>query len=167
MHLESTLINSPVGIIEISGSVNGIRSILFLDSAGESTAVPECLQVCVNQLNEYFDNKRQKFDLKLDPMGTDFQLRVWEQLQHIPFGITISYLELARMTGNESNTRAVGNANGMNKLNIVVPCHRVIGSNGKLTGYGGGLWRKEFLLKFEMGNSMPGLFAGIENSAVL
>jgi methylated-DNA-[protein]-cysteine S-methyltransferase len=164
MHLESTLINSPVGIIEISGSADGIRSILFMDSKIKTTPVPECLQVCVDQLNEYFDNKRQQFDLKLDPQGTDFQLRVWEQLQHIPFGTTISYLELARMTGKESNTRAVGNANGRNKLNIVVPCHRVIGSNGKLTGYGGGLWRKEYLLKLEMGNSIPGLFAGIENS---
>jgi len=164
MHLESTLINSPVGIIEISGSANGIRSIIFMDSEIKTTPVPECLQVCVDQLNEYFDNKRQQFDLKLDPRGTDFQLRVWEQLQNIPFGTTISYLELARMTGKESNTRAVGNANGRNKLNIVVPCHRVIGSNGKLTGYGGGLWRKEYLLKLEMGNSIPGLFAGIENS---
>jgi methylated-DNA-[protein]-cysteine S-methyltransferase len=85
---------------------------------------------------------------------------VWEQLKLIPFGKTISYLELARMTGNASNTRAVGNANGKNKINIVVPCHRVIGSNGKLTGYGGGLWRKEILLRFEMGTQMPGLFAG-------
>lgn len=164
MPLESALINSPVGIIEISGSTDGIRSVLFLDAEIETTPVPGCLQACVNQLNEYFNNKRQQFDLKLDPEGTDFQLRVWKQLQNIPFGTTISYLELARLTGNESNTRAVGNANGRNKLNIVVPCHRVIGSNGKLTGYGGGLWRKEYLLKFEMGNSIPGLFAGIENS---
>lgn len=159
MNLESARIHSPVGIIEISGSNNGIRSIIFLDSKSEPTIVPVCLQECVNQLSEYFAGKRKQFDLSLDPRGTEFQLIVWEKLQQIPFGKTISYLDLARMTGNETNTRAVGNANGKNKINIVVPCHRVIGSNGKLTGYGGGLWRKEILLKLEMGNKMPGLFA--------
>lgn len=159
MILESACIKSPVGIIEISGSDIGIRSIIFLDSKSEPTIVPVCLQECVNQLNEYFAGKRKQFDLKLDPRGTEFQLIVWEKLQRIPFGKTISYLDLARITGSETNTRAVGNANGKNKINIVVPCHRVIGSNGKLTGYGGGLWRKEILLKLEMGNKMPGLFA--------
>ena len=158
-NIESTRIQSPVGTIEISGSENGIRSILFLDSKFETAPVPECLKECVNQLTEYFEGTRKQFDLTIDPSGTDFQLKVWEKLQLIPFGKTISYLELARMTGSETNTRAVGNANGKNKINIVVPCHRVIGSNGKLTGYGGGLWRKEILLKFEMGDSMPGLFA--------
>lgn len=161
MSLESARIQSPVGIIEISGSDDGIRSIIFLDNDSEPTTVPPCIQECVNQLNEYFDGKREQFDLKLDPRGTEFQLKVWEKLQQIPFGETISYLDLARMTGSETNTRAVGNANGKNKINIVVPCHRVIGSNGKLTGYGGGLWRKEILLKLEMGGSLPGLFAGL------
>jgi methylated-DNA-[protein]-cysteine S-methyltransferase len=160
MNLESARILSPVGIIEISGSDDGIRSIIFRDKESEPTPVPANLQECADQLNEYFAGKRQSFHLKLDPRGTEFQLKVWEQLQHIPFGKTISYLELARMTGRESNTRAVGNANGKNKINIVIPCHRVIGSNGKLTGYGGGLWRKEILLKLEIGTSMPGLFEG-------
>ncbi|MEI6059649.1 MAG: methylated-DNA--[protein]-cysteine S-methyltransferase [Bacteroidota bacterium] len=160
MDLETACIQSMVGSIQISGSDRGIRSVLFLDEKTVSSAVPGCLQACVTQLNEYFSGKRQVFDLRLDPQGTEFQLEVWEKLTSIPFGKTISYLELARMTGNEANTRAVGNANGKNKINIVVPCHRVIGSNGKLTGYGGGLWRKEILLKFEMGNTMPGLFAG-------
>jgi methylated-DNA-[protein]-cysteine S-methyltransferase len=163
MNLESARIKSPVGIIEISGSEKGIRSILFLDNETEPSSVPSCLNECVNQLHAYFEGKRIYFDLKLDPKGTEFQLKVWDKLQQIPFGKTISYLELARMTGSETNTRAVGNANGKNKINIVVPCHRVIGSNGKLTGYGGGLWRKEILLKLEMGNTMPGLFAGIDN----
>jgi methylated-DNA-[protein]-cysteine S-methyltransferase len=152
---------SPVGTLMISGSEAGIRSILFMDTETEASQVPECLQDCVDQLNEYFSGQRMQFNLTLDPFGTDFQLKVWAHLQQIPFGKTISYLELARMTGSETNTRAVGNANGKNKINIVVPCHRVIGSNGKLTGYGGGLWRKEILLKLEMGNSLPGLFAGI------
>lgn len=162
MKLESARIQSPVGVLEITGSENGIRSILFLNEKHDSTEIPDCLQDCVNQLNDYFSGKRQQFELKLDPVGTDFQILVWEKLRTIPFGKTISYLELARLTGSETNTRAVGNANGKNKINIIVPCHRVIGSNGKLTGYGGGLWRKEILLKFEIGNSMPGLFAGIQ-----
>ena len=162
MSLESVFIQSPVGILEIAGSADGIRSILFINEAIEPTEVPPALQDCVNQLNEYFTRTRKQFDLVLDPVGTDFQLKVWEKLQTIPFGKTISYLDLARLTGSETNTRAVGNANGKNKINIVVPCHRVIGSNGKLTGYGGGLWRKEILLKLEMGKSMPGLFAETE-----
>ena len=161
MSLSVTHIQSPVGTIEISGTDQGIRSILFQGGDSDAAVVPDCLQECVTQLNEYFNNQRREFDLKLDPEGTDFQLKVWEKLQLIPFGKTISYLELARMTGSETNTRAVGNANGRNKINIVVPCHRVIGSNGKLTGYGGGLWRKEILLKLEMGDTMPGLFAGL------
>jgi len=160
MNLAKAYIHSSVGTIEICGSEKGIRSILFLETDFEVSTITDCLNDCVNQLTEYFDGNRKHFDLTLDPQGTDFQLKVWEQLKLIPFGKTISYRELARMTGNESNTRAVGNANGKNKLNIVVPCHRVIGSNGKLTGYGGGLWRKEILLKFEMGNDMPGLFSG-------
>jgi methylated-DNA-[protein]-cysteine S-methyltransferase len=161
MSLSVTHIQSPVGTIEISGTDQGIRSILFQSGDSDPTVVPDCLQECVTQLKEYFSGQRQQFDLKLDPEGTDFQLKVWEKLQLIPFGKTISYLELARMTGSETNTRAVGNANGRNKINIVVSCHRVIGSNGKLTGYGGGLWRKEILLKLEMGDTMPGLFAGL------
>jgi methylated-DNA-[protein]-cysteine S-methyltransferase len=159
MDLESARIESLVGILEISGSEAGIRSILFVDDAHKQTPIPLCLLECVTQLNEYFEGKRKHFDLKLDPEGTEFRLKVWEKLQQIPFGKTISYLELARMTGSEANTRAVGNANGKNKINIVVPCHRVIGSNGKLTGYGGGLWRKEILLKLESGDTLPGLFA--------
>jgi methylated-DNA-[protein]-cysteine S-methyltransferase len=161
MNSVSTNIQSPVGIIKISGSEAGIRSILFSDDKLEPAPVPECLEEVVKQLSEYFAGIRKIFDVKLDPVGTAFQLIVWEKLQSIPFGKTISYLDLARMTGSETNTRAVGNANGKNKINIIVPCHRVIGSNGKLTGYGGGLWRKEILLKLEMGNTLPGLFAGL------
>jgi methylated-DNA-[protein]-cysteine S-methyltransferase len=162
MTLELARIKSPIGILEISGSEIGIRSIIFIDADVDTTDVPLYLQDCVTQLNDYFAGKRKNFDLLLDPVGTDFQLKVWEKLRTIPFGKTISYLDLAKLTGSETNTRAVGNANGKNKINIVVPCHRVIGSNGKLTGYGGGLWRKEILLKFEIGNEMPGLFAGIQ-----
>lgn len=163
MNLESARIQSPVGIIEITGSKTGVRSVIFIDNDSEPNPIPVCLQECVSQLNEYFAGKRQQFDITLDPQGTDFQRRVWEKLQLIPYGKTISYIELARMTGSETYTRAVANANAKNKINILVPCHRVIGTNGKLTGYGGGLWRKEILLKLEMGDSMGGLFAGNEN----
>jgi methylated-DNA-[protein]-cysteine S-methyltransferase len=160
MLIESTCIHSPVGTIEISGNLEGIYSILFTENDCFESPIPVCLVECVTQLNEYFSGKRTEFDLKINPQGTEFQLNVWEKLQSIPYGETISYLDLARMTGNAKNTRAVGNANGKNRINIIVPCHRVIGSNGKLTGYGGGLWRKELLLKFEMGNVLPGLFGG-------
>ena len=121
MQLESARISSPVGILEITGSLQGIRSIMFIDENSEQTTIPDILQECANQLSEYFAGTRRKFDLLLDPVGTDFQLRVWQQLVTIPFGNTISYLELARLTGSEFNTRAVGNANGKNKINIVVP----------------------------------------------
>lgn len=163
MQLQSVHINSPVGAIEICGSEQGIRSIIFVDGENESTPVPACLHECAIQLKEYFAGQRKHFELDLDPRGTAFQLQVWEKLRLIPYGKTITYLELARMTGSETNTRAVGNANGKNQINIVIPCHRVIGSNGKLTGYGGGLWRKEFLLRLEMGDDLPGLFAGTED----
>lgn len=158
MQTEEAIIQSPVGSISIGGSENGVQFITFLDQPKPSTIIPECLRECAVQLSEYFEGKRKIFDLRLDAQGTDFQKLVWKQLVKIPFGKTISYIELARMTGSELNTRAVGNANGKNPLNIVVPCHRVIGSNGQLTGYGGGLWRKEFLLKYEAGNTPTGLF---------
>lgn len=157
---ESVCIQSPVGPIEITGSSEGISSIIFLEEAGGVKGpIPACLEDCVNQLNEYFKGERTEFNLKIAPQGTEFQLLVWEKLRLIPFGKTISYLELARMTGSEKNTRAVGNANGKNRINIVVPCHRVIGISGKLTGYGGGLWRKATLLRLELENSYPGLFS--------
>jgi methylated-DNA-[protein]-cysteine S-methyltransferase len=101
------------------------------------------------QLAAYFDGDLTEFDLPLSPAGTDFQLRVWEGLQAIPYGETVSYGELARRLGNPSASRAVGLANGKNPISIVVPCHRVIGANGSLTGYGGGLDRKRFLLGLE------------------
>ncbi len=101
------------------------------------------------QLQEYFDGTRTTFDLPLNPSGTDFQRRVWQKLQAIPFGVTISYGELARRIGDPNASRAVGLANGRNPLSIVIPCHRVIGANGKLTGYAGGIERKQWLLKFE------------------
>jgi methylated-DNA-[protein]-cysteine S-methyltransferase len=107
--------------------------------------------VVARQIEEFFAGRRHTFDLALAPKGTDFQKRVWTELCHIPFGETISYGELARRIGNPAASRAVGHANGQNPISVIVPCHRVIGANGKLTGYGGGLDLKEKLLTWERG----------------
>jgi methylated-DNA-[protein]-cysteine S-methyltransferase len=104
---------------------------------------------CIQQLIEYFEGKRKNFDLNLQLSGTDFQKRVWKELLNIPYGGTISYRQLAERTGDVKNIRASASANGKNNFVIVIPCHRVTGSSGKLTGYSGGLWRKEWLLEHE------------------
>jgi len=104
---------------------------------------------CVEQLIQYFNGQRRVFELPLNQPGTPFQQGVWNELVLIPFAKTISYLDLARKTGDTKATRAVANANGRNNIAIIVPCHRVIGSNGELTGYAGGLWRKKWLLEHE------------------
>lgn len=156
--------NSPIGLIKITGSENGIRSVDFVDEQASPEGVPgglltehsqkdsqshPILDACVLQLDEYFKNKRKEFTVKLNPEGTEFQKIVWNELLKIPFGRTVSYMELAKSIGDVKAIRAVGAANGKNKIAIIIPCHRVIGSNGKLTGYAGGLWRKEWLLKHE------------------
>lgn len=146
-----TYYHSEIGIIEIAGTETGIETILFVEKAdvNNSLSVPTVLEECRQQIEEYFQAGRREFSVKLLPKGTDFQLQVWEKLREIPFGQTWSYRQLAIAIGNEKAVRAVGNANSKNKLNIIVPCHRVIGSNGTLTGYAGGLWRKKWLLKHE------------------
>lgn len=106
------------------------------------------------QLKEYFKGKRKEFDISLDLVGTDFQKKVWKSLMQIPYGSTISYGEQAKRIGKPKAVRAVANANAKNKISIILPCHRVIGANGKLTGYGGGLWRKEKLLELEKQHSV-------------
>ncbi|MFQ5640722.1 MAG: methylated-DNA--[protein]-cysteine S-methyltransferase [bacterium] len=141
---------SPIGYFEITGSVEGLHSLEFLDedSVPESE-VPLCLITCFEQLDEYFAGTRTEFNLRLKPKGTDFQNRVWQQLLKIPFGKTVSYLDIAKALGNEKAIRAVGAANGRNRIPVIIPCHRVIGSDGSLIGFGGGIWRKEFLLRHE------------------
>lgn len=158
MNVEKAYIQSPVGIIQIAGNKNGICSLLYTDERIQPSHVPESLLECVQQLEEYFAGTRKQFSVVINPDGTDFQLKVWSQLLTIPYAKTITYLDLALLTGSKYNTRAVGNANGKNKLNIIVPCHRVIGASGKLTGYGGGLWRKEWLLRHEKSHQPEGLF---------
>lgn len=144
---------SPIGIIEIMGSDEAISSVMFLEENikinllhGETPAV---LVECYKQLEEYFKGQRYEFTFQYEFEGTEFQKTVWKTLTKIPYGETVSYRDLALLIENEKAIRAVGNANGKNKLSIVIPCHRIIGSNGKLTGYAGGLWRKEWLLNHE------------------
>ncbi|TYB69541.1 methylated-DNA--[protein]-cysteine S-methyltransferase [Bizionia gelidisalsuginis] len=156
---DTCCINSPLGITKITGNRNGVVSITVLNSPEKvSPIIPESLEDCVLQLNEYFQGDRQDFSLTLQPQGTVFQQRVWKLLQTIPYGKTVSYLELSKQLGDAKALRAVANANGKNPLWIVVPCHRVIGSDGSLTGYAGGLHRKQWLLEHESPYTQERLF---------
>ena len=123
-----------------------------------SNIIPEVLEDAVSQLNEYFKGERKTFSLKLNPEGTDFQKRVWDALLTIPFGKTTSYLQLSKDLGDVKAIRAVASANGKNPLWIIVPCHRVIGTDGSLTGYAGGLQRKQWLLEHESPFRQQSLF---------
>lgn len=155
--LSYTLVDSPVGELLLAGDDTGLRLINF--QTGRHRVSPRSLWKAdrhpfgeaVRQLRAYFEGDLRTFDLVLSPEGTSFQLAVWRALRGIPYGETISYGELARRIGNPNGSRAVGLANGSNPISIVIPCHRVIGSNGKLTGYGGGLKAKEWLLALERG----------------
>ena len=147
--MKQASIKTPLGIATILGDENGIHEIKVDDSTEESSEIPEVLKSVILPLQQYFSGKRESFDLQLNPKGTDFQKKVWEELKNIPYGATVSYLELSRKLGDEKAIRAVASANGMNPLWIVVPCHRVIGSDGSLTGYAGGLHRKKWLLDLE------------------
>ncbi|ANC76193.1 cysteine methyltransferase [Fictibacillus phosphorivorans] len=145
-------LESPIGVIEILGTKTVVQSILFVDreKKGDDQAdIPSILLDCRDQLLEYFNGKRETFTFPYEHSGTPFQHTVWNSLVDIPFAETASYRDIAISLQNENAVRAVGNANGKNKLSIVVPCHRIIGSSGKLTGYAGGLWRKEWLLQHE------------------
>ena len=156
--METAYIQTPLGITKIVGDENGISEISILNEAEISKKIPKELQQGVSQIEEYFSGKRKIFDFKLNPTGTDFQQKVWQELLKIPFGKTVSYLELSKKLGDAKAIRAVAAANGKNPLWIVVPCHRVIGSDASLTGYAGGLWRKKWLLDFESEQKQQVLF---------
>ena len=149
---------SPLGITKIVGDVNGISEISVSDEGEVSVSIPKELKPAVIQLQDYFEGKRTHFNLKLNPKGTEFQQRVWQELLNIPFGKTLSYLELSKKLGDVKAIRAVAAANGKNPLWIVVPCHRVIGTDGSLTGYAGGLGRKKWLLEHENPTNQQSLF---------
>lgn len=141
---------SPLGAIEIIGMRDSIVSLEFVDEEQSSDLdLPFCLQACLKQIDEYFRGKRKEFSLKLDPSGTEFQKSVWRQLKKIPYGTVVSYMKIAAIIGKPNASRAVGSANGRNPIAIIIPCHRVVGSDGSLTGYSGGLWRKEWLIQHE------------------
>ena len=145
-----TWMESPVGRLLLAGDEKGLHKLLFGGKPEPGWREdPKALAEPVRQLRAYFAGQLHDFDLPLAPEGTPFQLRVWRELRNIPYGQTISYGELARRIGSPNGSRAVGLANGANPISIVVPCHRVIGSNGKLTGYGGGIENKELLLALE------------------
>ncbi len=152
-------IETPIGCLELKSNKQALYALSFVDKKGESSAeLPNILTETALQLKEYFEGNRQKFNLHLSPEGTDFQHKVWAYVARIEFGQTSSYLDIAIKTGSEKNTRAVGLANGKNSIPIIIPCHRIIGSNGKLTGYAGGLERKRWLLHHELTHSkQPGL----------
>ena len=156
--METAYIKTPLGIATIIGDENGISVISVSDEGEISSTIPTILQDAVSQLNAYFEGKRNDFDFKLNPKGTDFQQKVWKGLLEIPFGKTMSYMGLSKKLGDVKAIRAVASANGKNPLWIVVPCHRVIGTDGSLTGYAGGLWRKKWLLEHENPTTQQSLF---------
>jgi len=156
--METVYINTPLGIAKIAGNSDGVSVISVGYEEKISTVIPFELQNAVSQLNDYFEGKRTAFDFRLNPHGTEFQQKVWLALLEIPFGKTVSYLELSKKLGDVKAIRAVASANGKNPLWIVVPCHRVIGTDGSLTGYAGGLWRKKWLLEHENPTTQQSLF---------
>ena len=157
--MEEAYVQTPLGTAKITGNQDGLQSITVLDKEYPSTIpVPEKLQDAVNQLYDYFEGTRTTFELKLNPQGTTFQKKVWQALLDIPYGRTLSYSELSRILGDPKAIRAVAAANGKNPLWIIIPCHRVIGSDGSLTGYAGGLHRKKWLLNHESPNKQQSLF---------
>lgn len=150
----SIRVPSPIGVLTLTSNGSALTQLLIardedVDTESVPADVDPVLAAAREQLDAYFDMRLTRFDLPLEPRGTDFQRRVWDSLKAIPFGETISYAELARRIDNPKAVRAVGAANGRNPLMIIVPCHRVIGADGSLTGFGGGIDRKRWLLDHE------------------
>lgn len=148
--MDIAVIKTPLGNLQIEGSQKGLVAVKFLnDSALLTEVIPESLEKAAMQLQEYFLKNRTTFTCDLDLKGTDFQKRVWSELYKLPYGITTNYLAMAKKLGNPKVIRAAASANGKNPISIIIPCHRVIGSDGSLTGYAGGLHRKKWLLEHE------------------
>ena len=142
--------NSPLGTIKVKGDAAGIQEVFFEEGLlNETNLVPKSLVPCVEQLRQYFAGERHTFDFKENPQGTEFQKSIWKLLKVIPFGSTLSYLKIAHLYGNTKAVRAVAAAIGKNPILVAIPCHRVIGSDGTLVGYAGGLERKKQLLALE------------------
>jgi methylated-DNA-[protein]-cysteine S-methyltransferase len=161
LEIATTYYKSPIGFIEIKGVNECIFRVRFIDDEPGQDEIPSgtyMINKCVEQLDGYFNRNLKRFDLKLAPEGTEFQKQVWELLKEIPFGHTRSYRQMAGIMGDYSTTRAIGNANSKNPIAIIIPCHRVIGTKGTLTGYAGGLHRKKWLLEHESGAHQTILF---------
>ena len=148
---------SPIGLLEIKGGPAGVSAVGFVEAraarAGRG-ARPDAVEACLRQIDEYFRGGRRSFTVKLDLRGTDFQKKVWRALRAVRFGRTASYGDIAAAVGRPGAARAVGGANHANPVAIVVPCHRIVGSDGRLTGYGAGVWRKDWLLRHEGHDSL-------------
>lgn len=157
--MDIAYLHSPIGVLEIKGDEAGIQSVLFIEENKDPTIeIPNTLKVAFSQLEEYFEGNRKKFELQLNPQGTEFQKKVWAQLKGISFGKTHTYLDMAKQLGDPKVIRAAASANGKNPISIIIPCHRVIGSDGSLTGYAGGLHRKKWLLAHESPVKQQSLF---------
>lgn len=157
--MNNAIIKTPLGNAILEGNASGITKFILTDESAEPTPkpAPELAEV-IDQLDQYFSGQRKDFNLRLNPQGTGFQKKIWQLLQHIPYGRTSTYKDLANEFGNPLAIRAVAAANGKNPLWILIPCHRVIGSDGSLTGYAGGLWRKKWLLEHEQQEKQQSLF---------
>jgi len=148
-----TYYESPIGLLKIGGTDQYIAELSFVDNTQQlahgEPGVSDIIHICTEQLIEFFQGRRRIFDIPIHQDGTDFQQRVWNELLDVPFGKTMSYLDLAKKLGDPKVIRAAASTNGRNKIAIIVPCHRVIGTDKSLTGYSGGLWRKKWLLQHE------------------
>lgn len=149
---------SPLGTIELKHSGKGISSLIFVDQQIPETPHAGIFDDCKKQLKEYFEGVLTEFNLELDLQGTEFQLKIWRELMNIKYGRIMTYADIARKISDMKSIRAVGKANGSNPVSIIVPCHRVVGSDGSLTGYAGGFWRKKWLLEHEQKNAQLSLF---------
>jgi methylated-DNA-[protein]-cysteine S-methyltransferase len=148
--MEQYAMETPLGMLRITGDLEGVSEVSFVDDPMESSEeIPQSLKSVVAQLREYFSKDRTEFELKLNPDGTDFQKRVWKTLGEVRLGSTKSYQEIANELGDPKVIRAAASANGKNPIAIIIPCHRIVGSDGSLTGYAGGLHRKKWLLEHE------------------
>mgnify|MGYP003412177438 FL=1 len=156
--MKTTVISSPLGFIKIEGNNDGIFSLNFTQSALQSDLIPNELQEVVVQLQEYFSGTRKEFTIKIAPRGTEFQQKVWNLLQQIPHGKSISYSQLSEQYGDPKAIRSVASANGKNPILIIIPCHRVISKDGGLGGFSAEIWRKEWLLNHEQNILQEQLF---------
>lgn len=152
------VVDSPLGKIRLQSKGDLLQRLEFADEDAPLSEPDTFLRGVVAQLNEYFEGKRTRFEIPIHADGTHFQMNVWDQLIQIHYGQTWSYEDLARRLGDKKVIRAAATANGKNPIAIIIPCHRVIGKDGTLTGYSGGLWRKKYLLELELGKKAPALF---------